>query len=109
VDVTDPDAQKMIGPGGVVLRCEDPAIKELEWPRYQCNRIDDGLLATFAPDQVGQALFLCSPAPQPTVSRVLVVSGRPLLLTDQTLEALDPATFQSTAIAFHPTKATFGF
>lgn len=110
VDVTDPDAKRMIGPGGVVLRCDDKALKELEWPRYQCNRIDDGILAMYAPNEVGQAaLFLCSPAPQPTVSRVLVVSGRPLLLTDQTLEALDPTTFQSTAIAFHPTSQTFGF
>jgi hypothetical protein len=34
---------------------------------------------------------------------VLVVSGSPILLTDQTLEALDPQTLASTAIAYHPT------
>jgi hypothetical protein len=108
--VTDPEAQKMIGPGGVVLRCEDKVLKELDWPRYRCSRVDDAILARFAPDQVGEAsFFLCTPAPLPTVARVLVVSGRPLLLTDQTLEALDPATFQSTAIAFHPSNGTYGF
>ena len=47
---------------------------------------------------------MCSPAPQPVVLRVLVVDGRPILFTDQTLEALDPETFASTAIAYHPSE-----
>ena len=55
------------------------------------------------------SFFLCTPAPQPAVARVLVVSGTPMLLTDQTLEALDPTTFRSTAIAYHPSLVTYGY
>ena len=32
-----------------------------------------------------------------------------MLLTDQTLEALDPTTFQSAAIAYHPSLVTYGY
>ena len=35
------------------------------------------------------------------VARVLVVAGRPMLLTDQTIEVLDPDSFASTAILYH--------
>jgi len=89
--VTDPEARRMVGPGGVVLRCGDPKTTTIEWPRYRCQRIDGGIVARFAPGEEGRAaFFLCSPAPPPTVARVLVVSGTPVLMTDQTLEALDP-------------------
>jgi hypothetical protein len=53
--------------------------------------------------------MLCNVAPPPTVSRVLVVAGRPILLTDQTLEVLDPETFQSVSVTYHPTRSVFGF
>jgi hypothetical protein len=94
----------------VVLRCADKATEEVEWPRYQCYEIDSGMIARFAPGQQDEAaFFLCSPAPPPTVSRVLVVDGTPILLTDQTLEALDPGSFTSTAVAYHPTSNVYGF
>jgi hypothetical protein len=35
------------------------------------------------------------------------VDGRPVLLTDQTLEALDPKTFASTQIAYHPSEPSY--
>jgi hypothetical protein len=43
------------------------------------------------------------------VSRVLVVAGTPILLTDQTLEALDAETFESTAVSYHPTGTWSGW
>jgi len=99
------EAQDMIGSNGIVLRCDDKERKELEWPRYQCYRVDGATVARFTPeDQRNAAYFSCSPAPLPQVARVLVVSGRPILFTDQTLEALDPTTFASTAIAYHPSS-----
>lgn len=109
-EVTDPEARRMIGPGGMVLRCDDTALTEIEWPRYQCYRVDDGTVARYAPGQeTGASFFLCSPAPPPTVSRVLVVAGTPMLLTDQTLEALHPQTFQSTSVTYHPSGGRYGF
>lgn len=108
VDVTDPKVADLIGPNDQVLRCADPATKEVEWPRYQCYRVDDRTVAQLAPGEKG-AYFVCSPASPPAVSRVLVVSGRPILFTDQTLEALDPTTFASTAIAYHPTGGVDGY
>lgn len=108
VEVTDPDARQMVGPDGVVLRCEGADLGRVDWPRYRCTRVDDGLVARFAPGgEVDAAFFHCTPAPHPTVSRVLVVSGRPILLTDQTLEALDPESFQPTGLAYHPTEPSF--
>lgn len=104
VPVTAADAQQgLLSPDSIVLRCDDKDRKEIEWPRYGCYRLDGRTVAQYAPgEEKNGSFFVCSPAPQPTVSRVLVVSGRPILLTDQTLEALDPDTFQSTAIAYHP-------
>jgi hypothetical protein len=103
VEITDPDARDMVGPDGVVLRCDDVDRATVEWPRYRCYRVDAGMVARFAPGQEELASFhLCSPASPPVVRRVLVVAGTPILLTDQTLEALDPATFQRTAVAYHP-------
>ena len=100
----------MVGPNGVVLGCADTTRKAVDWPRYTCNNIGHGIIAQFAPDQQGKgSFFLCAPAPQPTVARVLVVAGRPILFTDQTLEALDPTTFQSTAIAYHLTGWGYGY
>ncbi|MFP3899963.1 MAG: beta-propeller domain-containing protein [Acidimicrobiia bacterium] len=108
-DVTDPEAREMIGPDDVVLRCDDTQLGGLEWPRYHCSRVDGGIVARFVPEEEQDGSFhLCSPAPPPTVSRVLVVAGTPILLTDQTLEALDPETFESTAIAYHPSTPMFG-
>lgn len=110
VEVTDPDAREMVGPTGVVLRCDDKDLDQVEWPRYECYRIDNGLVARFAPGEEDRASFqMCSPAQRPVVGRVLVVSGRPILLTDQTLEALDPQTFASTAIAYHPSSGGMGY
>ncbi|MCB0978187.1 MAG: beta-propeller domain-containing protein [Acidimicrobiales bacterium] len=108
VQITDPEIRDMISEDTVVLRCDEPAPKSVDWPRYLCSSVDQATVARYAPDEKGDAAyFLCSPAPQPTVSRVLVVDGRPILLTDQTLEALDPQTFASTAIAYHPSIATY--
>jgi hypothetical protein len=110
VDVIDPEVRRMLGTDAVLLRCDDKGRTELEWPRYQCYRVDDGMVRQYAPDQFGKgSFFVCSPAPHPTVRRVLVVAGRPILFTDQTLEALDPTTFASTAIAYHPSQGGYGF
>ncbi|MEO6627919.1 MAG: beta-propeller domain-containing protein, partial [Aquihabitans sp.] len=110
VAITDPEAEQMVGPGGVVLRCGDKALREIDWPRYRCSYLDSQTAAQYAPDESNAgAFFLCSPAPQPTVSRVLVVAGKPILLTDQTLEVLDPATFASTSVTYHPTTGGFVF
>ncbi len=99
----------MIGPGGLVLRCGDTALTEIEWPRFRCYRIDDATVARFVPGQeAAAAFFLCAPAPPPTVNRVLVVSGTPMLLTDQTLEVLDPETFASTSVTNHPSRGRYG-
>jgi len=104
VEVTDPEARQMLGRDGIALRCDDPDRREVEWPRYQCYGVDDEILARLAPgEEDAAAYFACSPAPPPTVARVLVVSGTPMLLTDQTLETLDPTSFASTAILYHPT------
>ena len=105
VPVTDPEIISMVGPDNVVLRC-DRAEREVEWPRYQCYRLDDETVAMYAPDQAGTgSFFMCTKASMPTVSRVLVVKGTPILLTDQTLEALDPQTFVSTRVVFHPSSS----
>ncbi len=102
VPITDAELQQMVGRGGVVLHCADAAVKELDWPRYECYRVDAATVAQYAPeDQRGGAWFNCSPAPMPHVARVLVVAGRPMLLTDQTIEVLDPDSFASTAILYH--------
>ncbi len=105
VPVTDPEIITMVGPDNVVLRCEQ-AKREVEWPRYQCYRLDDDTVAMYAPDQAGNgSFFMCSKAQMPIVGRVLVVKGTPILLTDQTLEALDPQTFTSTKVVFHPSTS----
>jgi hypothetical protein len=109
VAVTD-EVRQMIGVDGVVLRCGDEAQEEVEWPRYQCYRVDDATVSRFASgDDAEGSFFNCSPAPPPAVRRVLVVGGTPILLTDQTLEALDPTTFGSTAIAYHPSGGVIGY
>lgn len=98
------EARQALGPDGIALRCDDGERRELEWPRYQCSWIDPQTVARYAPGEEGRgSFFMCSPAPRPAVARVLVVSGVPLLLTDQTLERLDPETFASTGVASHPT------
>jgi hypothetical protein len=113
VEVTDPDARQMIGPAGVVLRCEDAHPTSLDWPRFQCSPVDDATIQRFTREDLGDSVyFLCSPAPAPSVSRVLVVAGVPILLTDQTLETLDPTTFESVRVVPHPTSpifSAFGF
>ena len=103
VAITDPEVAKMVGTDNIVLGCADRSTKAVSWPRYQCYRVDDDTAAMYAPGGgKDAAYFVCSPAPPPSVSRVLVVAGRPILLTDQTLEALDPTTFASTSVAYHP-------
>ena len=100
----------MIGEDGVVLRCGDEDREAVEWPRYHCFLVDDATVQRFAAGEEAQgSFFSCSPAPPPMVRRVLVVSGRPILFSDQTLEALDPSTFRSAAVAFHPSEASFGY
>ena len=100
----------MIGRGQVVLRCDDPDVREVEWPRYECSKVDDQMVARFVPEDQRNASFqLCYSAPPPTVSRVLVVAGRPILLTDQTLEVLDAETFQSVSVTYHPTRSVDGY
>ena len=104
------DAQDMLGPDAIVLRCDDGATRSAVWPRYECNGIDAQMVARFVPeDQRSKAFFACNLAPLPHVARVLVVAGRPILFTDQTLEALDPKTFASTAIAYHPSSGSFSY
>lgn len=103
VAITEPEIREMVGTNGRVLRCDGDRDR-VEWPRYACYGVDRGTVARYSPDAPDGSYFVCSPAPQPTVSRVLVVDGRPILFTDQTLEALDPETFASTAIAYHPSE-----
>lgn len=108
VDVTA-EVREMIGPNGVVLRCDDRELKELTWPRYSCYRVDDATVERLAPGQADAAAwFSCQPAPKPHAARVLVVDGAPILYTDQTLERLDPQTFASTSVVFHPSES-FGW
>jgi hypothetical protein len=107
VAVTDPNLRDMVGPNGQVLRCDDGGTGRVDWPRHQCFRIDREVVARAAPDAPDGDYVICHPAPQPTVSRVLVVDGRPILLTDQTLEALDPETLTSTLIAYHPSEPSY--
>lgn len=103
VPVDDAEVRRMIGDGTIVLACSGPSRPTVEWPRYSCTKVDRSMLQRYAPDQVGKAaVFLCNLAPQPAVARVLVVDGRPILMTDQTLEALDPTTFVSRQVVFHP-------
>lgn len=107
VEVTDPDLRSMVGPNGRVLRCDDGGTGRVDWPRYQCYRLPPGTVDRHAPDAPDGDYAICHPAPQPTVTRVLVVDGRPILLTDQTLEALDPETFASTRIVHHPSEPSY--
>jgi len=101
VTISDPDVRRAIGRAGVILRCDDAKLGEIEWPRYQCYKVDGGTTSRYGITG-GGSVFACSLAPFPTVSRVLVVSGRPILYTEQTLETLDPDTFRSTSITYHP-------
>lgn len=104
VSITDPQLRQLVGQGAVVLGCASGSRTEVDWPRYQCNSVPAQFVTQYAPDEAGKAdYFICSPAPPPTVSRVLVVAGRPILMTDQTLEALDPTTFAPVEVVYHPT------
>lgn len=107
VAVTEPELQDMVGPNGRVLRCDDGGTGRIDWPRHECHHVDPGTVARFVPDAPAGDYVICNPAPQPTVSRVLVVDGRPILLTNQTLEALDPETFATTLIAYHPSEPNY--
>jgi hypothetical protein len=104
------DARELVGPDAIVLACQDATRRLVVWPRYECGRISKDTVAHFVPeDQLDKAYFTCNPAPQPHVARVLVVAGRPILYTDQTLEALDPTTFASVSIAYHRTSGVYGY
>jgi hypothetical protein len=114
LELTDVVAQSMVGPDSVVLRCAgDVADGDssdgggVEWPRYQCYRVDEFTVSRFVPDDGDAVYVVCSPAPNPVVSRVLVVAGVPILYTNQTLETLDPVTFASTAVAYHPSGGLY--
>lgn len=103
------EAQDMVGPGSIVLGCADSSKTEIEWPRYSCYQISDDMIGRYAPDQRGKgAYFVCSLAPQPQVARVLVVKGVPILMTDQTLQALDPTTFAPVKVVYHPSQPMYG-
>ena len=102
-------AQDLVGRDTVVLRCSS-GTEEVDWPRYECSRVSKDLVARFVPEDQRAGVFAtCNPAPLPHVARVLVVAGRPMLYTDQTIEALDPETFASTAIAYHPSRGSFAW
>jgi hypothetical protein len=104
------DAQQLLGTNVLVLRCGEGAPREAVWPRYECNRINTDMVARLTTeDQRSGTYFACTLAPLPQVARVLVVDGRPMLYTDQTIEALDPETFASTAIAYHPSRGGFAY
>jgi hypothetical protein len=110
VEVTDPEARDLVGTDGVLLRCDDPERREVEWPRYQCYPVDDGIVNRFEPGAADSASFhLCSPAGPPAVLRVLVVDGTPILFTDQTLELLDPESFASTEVLYHPSGGGYWY
>jgi len=102
VPISGPGLRDLVGSNGRLLRCDERPGGRIEWPRYTCYRIDKQTVARVVPGAPDGDHIVCAPAPQPTVSRVLVVDGRPILVTDQTLEALDPETFASTQIAHHP-------
>ncbi len=105
VPIPSGPATQMLGPDAIVLGCANDTPDDLEWSRHECSPIGDDLVRQYAPDKAGKAkYFRCSPAEQPRVSRVLVANGAPILLTDQTLERLDPSTFASTKIVFHPSR-----
>ena len=94
----------MIGPDGVVLRCGDTG---REGDRVAPLPVLQGRRRARSPGspparRTRRRSSCARRRRTPTVSRVLVVAGRPMLLTDQTLEALDPETFQSTSIMYHP-------
>jgi hypothetical protein len=102
-----PELRNLVGTSGRLLRCDSIPVGPVEWPRFQCYGIDPRTVSEFLADAPDGDYVICSPAPQPTVSRVLVVDGRPILLTDQTLEALDPESFASTQITYHPTEPSY--
>lgn len=106
--VTDPELRRMVGDHTILLACGDASRSSLDWPRYTCSPVADDLLHRYAPELGDKAVFRCTQAPPPTVARVLVVDGRPILLTDQTLEALDPQTFASQQVVYHPTEVFSG-
>ncbi len=108
LDIDDPDLEARIGSETVVLLCADPDHETVDWPRYWCDPVPKALVEQYAPEPVdAETVHACHPAPLPTVARVLVVSGRPVLLTDQTLQALDPATFATEQVVAHPTRQFF--
>lgn len=115
---TNPDWQQYTS-GQVVLRCTRDALVggddrigttgTVDWPRHRCFAVSAFSVVGGDPTRLdleaGEEVFLsCSLRPNPVVSRVLVVAGIPILYTDQTLEALDPSTFTSTAVAYHPSS-----
>ncbi len=109
VAISDPELQDLIGTNSRVLRCNDGGTGKVVWPRYGCSRLDAETVAAHAPNAPEGDYVRCHPQPQPAVSRVLVVDGRPILLTDQTLEVLDPETFASVAIAYHPGNPGYAY
>lgn len=102
VAISDPGVRERVGENSRVLRCDDGGKGRIVWPRFQCSRIDPETVSQVAPKAPEGDYVVCYQAPQPSASRVLVVKGRPILFTDQTLEALDPETFESKQIEYHP-------
>ena len=117
---TNPDWREFTS-GSVVLRCTRDALVgdgdggttgrsgTIDWPRYRCSAVSAFSVVGGDPTRLelegrGEVFLSCSLRPNPVVTRVLVVSGIPILYTDQTLEALDPSTFVSTAVAYHPSS-----
>lgn len=109
VPIPSAEIEQMLGPDSQVLGCAKGQRGELEWSRHVCYAIPASMVRQYAPDQAEKATYYrCEPAGPPFVSRVLVVNGTPILLTDQTLERLDPSTFTSTRVVFHPTRTSYG-
>lgn len=110
VTVTDPTVRRQLGERGVLLDCGSSDRTTLEWPRYICQYLPEDFVISLVPGtDRNHTYFSCRPAPTPRVSRVLVVHGQLLLYTDQTIERLDPTTFASTAVVYHPSSQGFGY
>lgn len=83
VPITTTGLRNLVVRNGRVLHCDDGGTGRIEWPRHACHRVDHGTVVQHAPGAPAGDYVICSPAPQPTVPRVLVVDGRPILLTDE--------------------------
>lgn len=90
---------EMLGDDARIIRCDDPDARIATWSGFACSWVDPEIVEQYAPGESSDgSIFVCHPAGPPTVGRVLVVEGTPILHTDQTLEILDPDTFESVTV-----------